>query len=150
VSSQTAHQDYQFVLEEEGQALRRTVRCRSEMSSDATKMERISVTTTSQRLFCGLWSTAEPAQFGRLDFRDGKGRVELGRHALGIEPRDMLGREVTVDPAGYALTEGGRDLAVVQVVNGGAAWIAPGLDADSRSLVAMSAAALLLYRAPSP
>ncbi len=153
VDSESAHQDYQFVVEEDGAPTKRTVRCRAELARETLRSGRASMSSSHEALRCGLWLGLGDGGDGgvaRLDLADGKGEVRLGERTLGIEGRDLRGRADTLEPAGYALSEGGRDLAVVQTVNGGAAWIATDLDPERRSLVATSAAALLLYRHPSP
>jgi hypothetical protein len=150
VSNDRQHQDYEFALEEDGQPARRTVRCRAEMDRDSIETAGGSLSRTMQRLHCGLWFTADPARFARLDFSGGQGTVELGGRRFTIEARGMRGEADEIDPAGYAVSEAGHDLGAVQVVNSGGAWIAPGIDADTRALVATAEAALFLYRAPSP
>ena len=86
------------------------------------------------------------SDFARLDLLDGRGQVQLGERKLLLEARDMHGRADTVNPAGYAIRDGERDVGAVQTANGGAAWIAADLDAQSRGVVAAASAALLLYR----
>jgi hypothetical protein len=149
VSRETQHQDYRFTLLEDGHTPR-TVRCRAEMDDRSVDSSVGKLSSTMQGLHCGLWLAADPAQVARLDVVDGVGQVVLGGRTLAIEARDLHGRADTSEPAGYAVSEGGRDLAVVQVVNSGGAWIARDLDADTRALVATAGAALLLYRPPTP
>jgi hypothetical protein len=150
VTAETEHADFQFVLEEDQQAATRTVRCRADMSYDAVRVGPMTFSNTAQQLHCGLWLGADPDRFARLELLGGRGSVVLGGRTLTIEARDIQGRADAINPAGYALSEGGRDLAVAQTVNGGAAWISRDLDADARSLAASSVAALLLYHPPSP
>lgn len=150
VSTEEQHEDYQFALAEEGQGAPRTIRCRAGMTSSQTHYAAgISSSSTDQRLYCGLWGTSA-AQQAQLQVRDGKGQVQFAGRTLRIEGRDILGHATTDDPAGYAVVDGERDVAAVQVVNAGAAWMNRDLDADARSVVAMSTAALLLYHPPRP
>jgi hypothetical protein len=139
------HQDYAFDLQEAGRPLG-NVRCRADAGGRRMVTQRGSSSSVTHRLHCALWTDPGSREFARLDLRDGRGQVQLGERRLDVEARDLHGRFDAVSPAGYALIDAGRDVAAVQTVNSGAAWIAGDLDAPARSLAATAAAALLLYR----
>jgi hypothetical protein len=142
-------QDYAFSIAEEGQPPR-AVRCRAEMKGSKVELRRTSVTSFSQSLHCAVALDASAREYARLDLLEGGGEFAIAGRKLAIEGRDLLGRRDPMDPSGFVLIDGDREIAAAQTVNAGAAWIARDLDAQSRSLAAAAVAALLLYRAPSP
>lgn len=64
---------------------------------------------------------------------------------LGTVKDAHAGETFSAAPLGYHIVEGTRTLAAVEVVNGGAVWLDPGLDPERRDLVAAMAAALLFW-----
>jgi hypothetical protein len=139
-------EDYSFAVEENGQPPR-LVRCSAAMRSDTVKLGRASMTTAEQALHCALWLTPGSGEYASLDLGgDATGTLTSGGRSLRVEGRNFQGHYDSLDPAGYAVSDGTNDVAMVQRVNGGAVWIhrdAAGLD---RALYASAAAALFVYQ----
>jgi hypothetical protein len=145
VSTSESNDAYSFRLESSQPPA--TVRCRARTSVTEVKSGRSSFKAIDEWLRCVLLLAPDGSQFAILDLTgDGKGEIDFAGRRLAIEARSIGGYATSIDPAGYGIKESGRDVAVAQVANGGAAWIAADAAAPDRGLYAAAVAALLLYR----
>jgi hypothetical protein len=139
-------EDYSFNVEEAGQPPR-LVRCSAAMHSSSLHEGRTTITSSSQELHCAIWLTPGAREIALLDLGgDGQGTLAGAGRQDRVEGRNMQGHADTLDPAGHAIIDGGRDVALVQRVNGGAVWLAGDAAGADRGLYAAAAAALLLYQ----
>jgi hypothetical protein len=101
-------------------------------------------------LYCNLQSTADRMTAWEMELKERRGRPLTGTLAHRGDRYDVVG---TNRPAGalpmdgtvgYELRNGAGVVGAVEVVNRGAVWLHPGIDAETRRLLAAAATALLL------
>lgn len=75
------------------------------------------------------------------------GTLSRGAETITVQGTNRLAGSVfrLADTAGYTFAIGGRSIAAVEVINHGAVWLAPDLDAAWRGPVTAAIAALLLF-----
>lgn len=76
-----------------------------------------------------------------------KGTLERGDRTIVVTGTNRLaGTPLPLDETtGYVFESGGRPVAAVEVINDGAVWISPAIDAGERAPVTAAIAALLLF-----
>jgi hypothetical protein len=138
-TSDTVQSSYQFDLVEG--AFARHVACEMATQVSQLALGKGNLSSTSSEMECDLGDGA------RLQLAGGKGLILSRGPAAEVTGRAFDGREDSGSMLwGYSLRAGGRELAAVQVVNGGWVWLGPDLDPGLRSVLAAASGALLLYQ----
>jgi hypothetical protein len=150
VSASGRRQRFEFTLREEGRPIWRAD-CQATLVRAGATVGGVEIDPLDRStLECRLDGAGDTGEHWNLSMSEQYERPLAGAARQGAATVEVRGTNrldgalSAAQTTGYEITEGGRALAAVEVVNDGAVWLRPDLGAERRGMLAALAAALLL------